>query len=131
MTSKNISINIAKIPEAISSLDNKLEKLDDIMNEIFKRAIIENKNGEIPVCQMIVTQFNPSPKELRMLSKAFDKLASLVADRETLQTRKNAVSGWETHSSWLYSEIGDMGKDLDVELTSIFSVLDDHNEQTE
>lgn len=131
MKSQNISINTAKIPEAISTLDIKLEKLDEVMNEIFKRAIISKPTGDIPVCQIVVTQFNPSPKELRMLSKAFDKLATLVADRDTVQTRKNAVSGWETHSSWLYSEIGDMGKDLDVELTSILNVLGDHSEQSE
>lgn len=119
-----LSINTSKIPEALSALETQESKINNVMEEIFRRAIIKAPAGDIPVIQMVVTQFNPTPAELRMLSKAFDKMATLVADRNLITTRKQAVNGWSTEFHWLYSEIGDMGRDVDREIDSIMKELE-------
>lgn len=107
---KSFSVDLSKIQPTQTSLDREIEKIDDKLSDIYRRAVI----NDMPLVQMIVAQFNPSADDCKMLSRVFAALAQILPARQELQEQKGALKLFANNPEWLYEKIGDTTRDLDT-----------------
>lgn len=113
--SDQFSIDIKLCAKHVSTLDNELEKIQDQITDIYRRAVIGE--GYSPA-QMVTEQMGATPTELNMLSKVFARLAVLTAQREDLRTKRSALMFIKTKDEWIYDKIGAPSPDVDVFLAT-------------
>ena len=99
----------------VANLDTKIEELNDQLTDIFQRAVV---NG-VPVAQVIVSQFQATPKDLKMLSKVFDRLAVLIAQQNDLVSKRAALNFITEKNDWVYETVGAPQRDVEHFLATL------------
>lgn len=113
MTSQ-FSIDPSLCRSEVSSLEQELDELKDQLDDIYRRATVNN----VPIAQVIVEQIGASPSDLKMLSKVFDRLAVLIAKRNDLAEKHSALDFIVKKDSWIYEKIGAPSRDVEHFLAS-------------
>lgn len=114
---ESFSINPNLAPKAMADIQSQIDQLQDRLNDVCSRALVK----DIPVVQIVLSNFNPSPDEYKMLAKVFDRLAILVSQLNDLNQKKSVLQGLSEQSSWIYENVGDTERDIDTALENIFS----------
>jgi hypothetical protein len=112
----SIDSNLCKTE--ISKIQSDLDGVQSELDDIYRRALL---NDNMPIAQIIVEQLGASPKELKMLSKVFDRLAVKVALRNDLREKLGALQFIGEKESWLYEKIGAPDRDIEHFLASTFT----------
>ena len=104
------SIDPSLCKEASSSLGGEIEDVQSQLDDIYRRATIRDS---FDVARGVVEQMNATPKELKMLSKVFDRLSILIAQRDDLASKKAALNFIEKKDDWIYNQIGAPSRDIE------------------
>lgn len=114
MGDTSFSIDTALATTKLVELGKQREGLDERINTICEKAFI----GQYPVARIVLSQFDPTPSDLLMLSKVFQRLSVLLAEHKDLQEKEAALKAITGNSEWLYTSIGSPERDVELFLTS-------------
>lgn len=112
---KSFSIDPSLTAPALTDINNKLSDLDFRLREIYQKALVK----DVPLVESIVQNLNPTPEECKMLSKVFDRISTLLLQRNELSEKTQALNAISNQATWLYEQVGDHGRDIDDLLTAI------------
>lgn len=108
------SIDPSLCKSEVNSLESEIDELKDQLDDIFKRALVNNT----PIAQIVVDQLGASPNDLKMLSKVFERLALLIAKRDDLVAKHSALDFIVKKDSWIYEKVGAPSRDVEHFLAS-------------
>ena len=115
MNHSQFSIDTQLTKSQIDNLDSKASGINDRIEKICEKAVI---NG-FPIARVVLAQMNPTPADLKMLSKVFGRLAEIMTEYKDVQSKSSALKAISENSDWLYSTIGAPGRDIDLFLQSL------------
>lgn len=118
MTNQQFSIDSKLCKTEIDKIKKDIENLEDELRDIYQRAILESG---MPIAQIIVEQLGATPKELKMLSKVFDRLSTMIAVHRDLHEKLGALQFIGEKENWLYEKIGAPDRDVEHFLASTFN----------
>ena len=113
----SFNFSFSQISSARKSVEKDYENVVERINKIVDSEKFYI-NG-FPVLKNI-TLLNPSKNDLKLLSKACDRLADLVEIQRTLGNKLIAADVAKEHPHWFTDAFGDFSQEIETDLESLF-----------
>lgn len=109
------SINTGLATTMAEKQQRELDELNSNIDSICERATVKG----FPIARSILQQFDPSPSDLKMLSKVFMRLSEYMTRYKEVNDKAAVLRAISDNPAWIYDSIGAPDRDIDLFLESL------------
>lgn len=100
----------------------ELQKINETLEERIEKIVSSEKFfiSDYPILRQIM-MLSPDKNQLKLLSKALDRLSELVDSQKTINQKLVVFKMLQEDPDWFTLSFGDFSKEIDSDLQSLFS----------
>jgi hypothetical protein len=112
--------------EKAATSAKKLKVEHSILEERIEKIVSSDKFflSDYPILRQIM-MLSPSKNELKLLSKALDRLADIVEVHQSVQQKLSVFKVIEEDPNWLALSFGDFSSEIDTDIESFFNSIEE------